>query len=540
MAAPMFYNIDDEAAFNECQSQLRSSAASCLLVYFNDDVARAATNLSRQQLEFVLQNRHQEDAQGQCLWINLWGWSAEHHEIVNMIAQEYDVSQRLAHMICPKPSEVPGSSSTSGNRPTSDSSQLRDVEMAKFVHASSSGSGDTSPGRRKDLRSIGDVVNDLWHFYSFDIGRRYISLSWNGLFFSPGNETPSETHKPHAIRIWSSLLLFDDGTILSVFESPSNCPPAVVERIRFNQLNIFRHLSKASPPHTIQNPLMQISVRSSSQRTKSSITDLAGLMLYYLFDDWVNIYAQVAGGSESYRNRLDQIRDQMIGSPNVDQVKTLHSLGRQLVVLKSIYRSYQAIIERVIQRVRVSAAQDTMDIVRRSENTMQRTMTAPSVGEHTMESERNESVNLHESRVRLSPAAIVRFERLKDRIEICALTEVEECLKEKEAMVLMNFNLIQLSESRAIEKLTRTTILLAKVTILFLPLSLVSGYFSLQFEAIDQLYSLRTFWLTFMVVAIITILFLVGSNALGFRYKERRTYRNLFRNFLARRKGNGP
>jgi Mg2+ and Co2+ transporter CorA len=534
--APVYHNIDDAAAFEQCQASLSSPGACNLLVYFDDERARCATNLSPSNVENVLRNRHQEQVQGQCLWLNLWGWSKEHHEIVRSIAREYDVSTRLAHMISPQPGNGVGTQKATRPIPPSDSSLSDDPEKAQTAAATSSlGSSNTKPAGRRAVSGISDILNDLWHFYSFDIGRRYISLSWNAVFFMPDAEAPDGTHKPNAIRIWSSLLLFDDGTVLSSWESPANLTVDEVKRIRFNQLNIFRHLSKVAPEKAAQNPLMQISIRAAGKRNKSSMTDMASLMLYYLFDDWVNIYEQITGGRDSYRFRLDEIRDQMITSASVDQVKTLHSLGRQLMVLKSIYRSYQAIIDRVILRVQVSAAQDTMDTVRRAE-ALSRTVTNLSSVEAASTDDPVRNVNLHESQVRLSPKAVARLERLKDRIEICALTEVEECLNEKEAMVLMNFNLIQLKESRAIEKLTRTTILLAKVTILFLPLSLVSAYFSMQFAAIDQMYSLTTYWLTFMVVAILTVVFLIGSNALGFRYAEKGHYRQWMKSIVGDRK----
>jgi hypothetical protein len=39
--------------------------------------------------------------------------------------------------------------------------------------------------------------------------------------------------------------------------------------------------------------------------------------------------------------------------------------------------------------------------------------------------------------VRLSSSAIVRFERLLDRIKLYAVSEIDECLTEKESLVLM-------------------------------------------------------------------------------------------------------
>lgn len=58
-----------------------------------------------------------------------------------------------------------------------------------------------------------------------------------------------------------------------------------------------------------------------------------------------------------------------------------------------------------------------------------------------------------------------------------------------------NFNLIAIKESYSVEKLTRVTLLLGKVTILFMPVSLMSAYFSCQFT--DQVFSVKEYWAWF-------------------------------------------
>lgn len=39
--------------------------------------------------------------------------------------------------------------------------------------------------------------------------------------------------------------------------------------------------------------------------------------------------------------------------------------------------------------------------------------------------------------VSLSPAAVVRFERLRDRIQLYALSEIQDCLDDKESLVFL-------------------------------------------------------------------------------------------------------
>lgn len=285
MEPPSYSDLDDQAAFDRCQKQLDAESTTNFVVYFDDDRASCATNISEANVKHVLYNRHEADVQNQCLWINLWGWTREHHEIVKAVAREYEVSPRLAHMVCPKPTSNSGAApSAVPSHSTSDLSD--DLEKANIRPTIASTEGSTKPPGRKAIRGISDIVEDLWHFYSFDIGRRYISLSWNAVFFVPNTaQTLGDTQKPSALRVWSSVLLFDDGTILSVFESPQKCDSDMRKRVRFNQMNIFQHLSKCASQRAAENPLMQISVRASGHKVRSSVTDLTSLMLYYLFDD---------------------------------------------------------------------------------------------------------------------------------------------------------------------------------------------------------------------------------------------------------------
>jgi Mg2+ and Co2+ transporter CorA len=106
--------------------------------------------------------------------------------------------------------------------------------------------------------------------------------------------------------------------------------------------------------------------------------------------------------------------------------------------------------------------------------------------------------------VSLSSAAKVRFERLKDRIMLYALSEIEECIAQKDSLVMMNFNLIAIKESFSVERLTWVTLLLAKITILFTPVTLMTGYFSIQFKGTE--FEIGNYWWTFGIVFGVSLL----------------------------------
>lgn len=150
--------------------------------------------------------------------------------------------------------------------------------------------------------------------------------------------------------------------------------------------------------------------------------------------------------------------------------------------------------------------------------------------------------------VSLSPAAVVRFERLRDRIKLYALSEIQDCLDDKESLVFLvcsfvnrssdvlliwkpkNFNLITLKEAQAVERLTRITILLAKLTILFLPVSLMTGYFSIQM--VQNRYTLATYWGSFGVIMGVSLLFLVVFGGLSGTLEGRPIYKSMTRTFI--------
>lgn len=58
------------------------------------------------------------------------------------------------------------------------------------------------------------------------------------------------------------------------------------------------------------------------------------------------------------------------------------------------------------------------------------------------------------------------------------------------------------------EKFTRITVLLAEVTILFLPVNLMTQYFSTEIEELQRTYSAKAYWGSFGVVFAITSILL--------------------------------
>jgi hypothetical protein len=112
-------------------------------------------------------------------------------------------------------------------------------------------------------------------------------------------------------------------------------------------------------------------------------------------------------------------------------IDKLHHFGRQLAVLKRIYQSYVLIIERILDRQKLpdSAAKSTHNHFASHsahENEDQQTLSKGVIAAEHQTFE-----------VPLASAATVRFERLRDRINLYALSEIQDCLDEKESLVFM-------------------------------------------------------------------------------------------------------
>ena len=120
----------------------------------------------------------------------------------------------------------------------------------------------------------------------------------------------------------------------------------------------------------------------------------------------------------------------------VRRVQQLHETGRQLAVLKRMYQSYALIIERILSR------QKPLGESRQGHE-------QSSTGKYELEKYSNEAAvgrrqgpsigdGVDQAFVApLTAKAIVKFERLKDRIDLYALSEIQECLDEKDSLVFL-------------------------------------------------------------------------------------------------------
>ena len=68
------------------------------------------------------------------------------------------------------------------------------------------------------------------------------------------------------------------------------------------------------------------------------------------------------------------------------------------------------------------------------------------------------------------------------------------------------FNINTQKDSEATARLTRSATLLAKLSVLFLPVSLMTSYFSTQIVAIEGTYTIKEYWIVFAVMISISFM----------------------------------
>lgn len=119
----------------------------------------------------------------------------------------------------------------------------------------------------------------------------------------------------------------------------------------------------------------------------------------------------------------------MFKSAQLSHVHNLHSLGHQLGVLNRVYEGYNLIIERIMNRSQQLNA-PSMQMGRSS-------MSATDSSRETSSVLEQKKLQAEGYGVPISAAAALRFERLKDRIALYALSEIRSCLAEKDSLMSM-------------------------------------------------------------------------------------------------------
>ncbi|MCJ1389178.1 hypothetical protein MMC18_002033 [Xylographa bjoerkii] len=486
----IFKDFDSKLVFERCEAAVLSNDTKNFVLEFENRSAQCALNVDLEGIKKVCSS--ERTGKLSTRWINIWAPETQRESLV-AIATHYGFSPRLLGLMKCKPLTpqiVP--ITTHHNRrdfwhtpkPRPD---LEKTFQEKSIDIERDHEIVESPSTQSEAIDLSHytIVNEVWHYASVDWGNKYLCIGYNSLYNTTASlkidpeATQKNQNRPAGKRVWMWLVLCDDGTVISIHENAYPNHDALdhdeqrnLGIIRYNLRNVFCQISNANESN-LQNPLETLPIRSPSLKTDgqphASAADVPSLLFYYLFDDWYTSYSLVARKEHQYGTQLELLRARMFTTADLQHVDDLHHYGRQLAVLKRIYQSYSNLIERVLEGSKK---------IEHSKSTMLDNASQTQRGSESMKI--NETTMSTSIGVPISTTARVRFERLKDRIGLYCLNEIQDCIDEKDALVLLNFNLIAIKESSAVESLTRITILLAKVTILFLPVSLMTAYFSVQ------------------------------------------------------------
>ncbi|GAQ10775.1 hypothetical protein ALT_8096 [Aspergillus lentulus] len=551
-----FRDIDEESCFYAYNRRLRDAQTQNFVLDFGNDDAWCAMNLKQEDFDLLL--RKPILILTTSARSNIWA-PEEQKDVIKEITSYYGVSERLQGMMCTDPVAAPPkapapvqSLRASFHRSIDRSHRPRKEDLEEAVSLRNlSDPDDIQKAASFRGLTFAHVTNQIWHFCSVDHGPRYTCVGYNSLYVIPNVDISNGRDLPDGMRLWSWLILCDDGednlaqswpqlltnqgTVISIQENPypriSEPRPesevkSVVGVVRRNVQMIFSGASKQHSASSESDSLVTIRVRASNDPRSDHVSihqdEGPGLLFYYIFDDWVTSYALIAKREHKYGVLLDRLREDMLNKPVVDLVNELHWLGRRLAVLRRLYQSYELILTRVLQRQRLL----------RDEARSRHPRMPPG---HVIQSESELSSNCENSvGVRLNSAAVARFERLLDRIKLYCLTEIDACLTEKESLTfLVSAHLFSFKYSQAVEKLTRITILLAKITILFLPVSLMTAYFSTELRGVKGVYTQAEYWISFAVIMVLSLLVLVLFGYASGTIEGRPIYQSLSRTFIS-------
>ncbi|KAG9245642.1 hypothetical protein BJ878DRAFT_418765 [Calycina marina] len=480
-----FEDFDDQEVYNKSQLLALTDATRNFVIEFGKEEAHIAFNLDDGDVKALLEKV--PEVEKPVRWINVWSPNKQ-TKLVDALAERYKFSPRLLAVIKtapPPPKQHNDDNHTGHHRPGT--AQKDDVEANSSLRSSQLSSSSYA------AMSTGhyDIAKLMINYHSVDIGTRFLCIGANWMHeLSPSTLDDSIIEEGKQQPLWSWLILCDDNTVISLHEDPGVLmDPLHLRSIRNNTFSVMSQLSNHG--HFTADPISIQSVRQAVD--SNTLPGLPGVerasnLFYYLFDDWRAVFFTMS----AFRKRLEALQTEILDdmtrrsykAPNISIIPRLHILGRRVRQMQHLFEGYKNLTLRILE--------SSSSTVRGGSNL--------TTGLST--SSRN---------VILAQSASTRFERLGDRLTLLILSETEEFLAEKDALIntasfsTFYFNINAQKDSEATARLTRSATLLAKLSVLFLPVSLMTAYFSVQIPELNN-YTSRDYWYTFAVIISLSIL----------------------------------
>ncbi|KUJ20548.1 uncharacterized protein LY89DRAFT_579513 [Mollisia scopiformis] len=475
-----FENYDDAGVYQRSTNRGLLQETRNFVVEFGRSQAQIAFDVEAEHVQSLLDTP--APAERPVRWINLWGPHTQ-TDIVELLGEHYSFSYRLLAIMKTEP---PGARLKVQHKHARTFRarfyRKPDVETAKLSHGVPLEKAEPPRIQSVDGISHYALAEQMTNYHSIDVGSRFICVGANFMHEIASKCERSEIEiisEGVQKRLWSWLVLCDDHTVLSFHEHPGKVHDARDPKsFRANTLSVLSQLSNYG--HGQVDPISMQTVRQALNEDLSHSNpgvEGASLLFYYLFDDWQAVYTTVA----KYSKRLAQFDDAILfdmwkksyQTPDVEIIPRLHRLGRQGRQLSHLYSGYKNLVQRILDSKAI-----TIHVA------------------HSTSSGDLASMKGHKG-VLLAQSASQRFERLSDRLELLVIEQMKESLAERDALVTTYFNITAQKDSESTARLTRAATLLAKLSVLFLPVSLMTSYFSIQVSDLQGVYTVKDYWYAF-------------------------------------------
>ncbi|TVY85132.1 hypothetical protein LSUE1_G000421 [Lachnellula suecica] len=491
-----FQNYDNPDVFKESEQFALDPATKNFVVDFGLDEAQIAFDLGEAEFNSILQTPH--PAERPIRWINIWGPSRQQEQVI-ALGEEYGFSRRLKAIILTDPIPPEEDKPLQAKHLWSKHSK-DDVELA----AKSMDLPGASPhGNPNDFGHY-TIAAKMMNYHAIDYGSRFICIGANWMHQETHDSPEVATDKSiiqegKQRRLYSWLILCNDNTVISLQEYPFDFKNGQdLKATRSNLLSVLSQLSKVKYDATSPLSLQSVRQALADFNHENPGQEGASNLFYYLFDDWRAVYSTV----DVFGKRLKKLQKEIFGSvttksydmPDIEIIPRLHILGGQIRQMHHVYEGYKNLVERILEPPKPSATGTHGFATPRSMSMSMSVNATP-----------NQLAAAKEPPVTISRSARARFERLGDRLQLLILSQTEEFQSEKDALMNTYFNINAQKDSKATARLSRAATLLAKLSVLFLPVGLMTSYFSVQIADLQDVYTSKDYWYSFAVIMSISV-----------------------------------
>ncbi|KFY04101.1 hypothetical protein O988_00978 [Pseudogymnoascus sp. VKM F-3808] len=464
-----FDDFDDPSRHKTALVDAAKEDALNFVVDFGSRESRIASNVSSSNFKTLMTDGGAPRIPGApARWINVWAPNLQ-PDVVEAIGLRYNFSARLKSILCTTPpaksNEAPKESYTTEKG--IDSRIPIDVEKGVLNHPTRSDSA--LEAAKPHPRNFFDIAANFSSYQSIDIGDKFICIgaNWMHPVKRPSGIEPE--------RLWSWLVLCDDATVISFHEALGSKGEDLeyLQTVRKHTLSVLSQLSKIG--FYAADGVELISLRQpESANINVELTGVEGAsnLFYYLFDDWTATYTLlrvIQGSLEKLRKKIMAGLNQPDALAN-EIIPKLYEAGKLLRSNQHLFKGYENLISRILEYKEGKAA----------------------------------SFGRTDESISVAHTACHRFERLRDNIKFVVINYVDEAIGEIDGLHNTYFNITTQKDSIATAKLTANATLLSKLGVLFLPVSLMTSYFSVQIKELDGVYTVKTYWVTFAVIMVLS------------------------------------